>query len=680
MKSFIAIAMAALMVLSFVSVASAADTVEIRSIVFEGDNLTDLTTTGFVQTNFTDFAAFYYDLDAGVGSETIRIFTDAGNVSGERTIDAGGMEYYADIQNVSFADSTYLAEYDMDGTGSGLVGEYDKIGFFAEEYVPINRDASLLSKLIIDSDDKFTLRVGQTLELGDGFAITPKQIDVEGNKVWIELTKDGKFLDDDVIDAASGKITDRIYAYTADVAGETDVPLVLVHVKEVFQGQVDSLAIIEGFWAISDEVMEIESDDTFGEFEVESLANGLFGANGLTLKNEDSLSLTDDTVVDLADGLSIRVADTDDGSLRFYFAKEYTEPGTYEVRGEVKTASAIWTSSNFAGFYYDLDANVSSETLVVTESDRDIAVKGVVYTTTIQNVTFEDGTYLAEYDIDGDTGLAGEYDKIGFFAEEYVPIAGNPDILSKLIVDSDDKMTLRVGQTVELGDGFAITPKQIDVEGNKVWIELTKDGKFLDDDVIDAASGKITDRIYAYTADVAGETDVPLVLVHVKEVFQGQVDSLAIIEGYWAISDEVMEIESGDTFGEFEVSIKVDSLVMENDGTLTLTADSVIELAEGLSLRVADDDANLRYFPFVERTIGEVDEAPEEPVDVTPEEPVDVTPEEPVNVTPEEPVNVTPEEPVEPVEPVDDDEDVPGFEAVFAIAGLLAVAFFVRRN
>jgi S-layer protein (TIGR01567 family) len=677
MKSFIAILMAALMVLSFVSVASAADTIEIRSPVFDAGASANLSDIDVSYTDYTTFAAFYYDIDDGIGSENISFVKEAGN-----TITEGNLIYTANMQEVSY-------EYE------GFTAKYFKMGFLAQEFIPVGEtgtdpDPQLLSKLILDDDEKYTMRVGQTLDLGEGFALTPKQIDVEGDKVWLELTKDGKFLDDDVYDATPGTDTNpdnKSWDYEADLAGEDDVVVLRVHVNEVFQGQVDSLAIIEGIWLMSDEVLEIEDDDEFGKMEVVTTTG-----NDITLISTEDITLDAGDEIEITDTISIMVADDDNDYLRFYFFEEITEPGTYNVRGSVAAPMGtqetfVWTAENFSGLIYDLDDDNQYETLSITvEADNTTILEegGVLYTTQMKEVAYE---YA---------GFDTNYYKMGFFAQEYIPVGEtgtipDPQLLSKLILDDDEKYTMRVGQTLDLGEGFALTPKQIDVEGDKVWLELTKDGKFLDDDVYDATPGTDTNpdnKSWDYEADLAGEDDVVVLRVHVNEVFQGQVDSLAIIEGIWLMSDEVMEIEDDDEFGELEVigSTGDADLTLYNTDEINLDADDEIGLSNGMKLQVNDysNDMDVRFYPFVELTIeGEDGEAPvdedgEAPVDETPEE---EAPEDAVNVTPEEEapedaVNVTPEEEA----PEEDEEETPGFEAVFAIAGLLAVAYFVRRN
>jgi len=51
--------------------------------------------------------------------------------------------------------------------------------FFAQKYVPLKpNDASKLAKLVLDSDDKYTLKTGQSLDLGSGYTLQAKQVDV----------------------------------------------------------------------------------------------------------------------------------------------------------------------------------------------------------------------------------------------------------------------------------------------------------------------------------------------------------------------------------------------------------------------------------------------------------------------------------------------------------------------
>jgi S-layer protein (TIGR01567 family) len=665
MKRFTTIALIALLAIAtLVAPASAlVDVVEVRSEVFNGTDFDDIFTQvgGSIVINTTNFAGFWYDLDDDLSSETITII-DGADVSGI-AIDENGLEYTATI-----VQADYAGNFDDEAAGSN-VDTFPLIGLFADRYVPTSdNDAGELVKLLVDSDDKYTLRTGSALELAGGYELTAKQIDVDGNKVWMELSKDGEFVEDEVIDVSNGEAT---WDYDLDVGDQSDVIVFRVLITDVFQGQVDSLAVVEGIWLVDYEsILEVESSDEFGELEVDSVSNTI------VMQNSGTLTLSADKDIELAEGMMIMTADSDD--LRFAIVKEYTEEGTYEVRGTVAEGTFTWTAADFAGFWYDLDDDIYSETLEATVTGRTIDEADLVYTSTIQQTDYAGDFADEAADSDETT-----FPIIGIFAQEYVATSdSDAGELVKLLVDSDDKYTLRTGSALELVEGYELTAKQIDVDGNKVWMELSKDGEFIEDEVIDVSNGEAT---WDYDVDVGDQTDVIVFRVLITDVFQGQVDSLAVVEGIWLIDYEnILSIETSDEFGELEVDSVSDSIVMQSSGTITLSADKKIEIAEGIMLKTADDSDNLRYYPFVERVIGAGMVDAGEDVVIGDEDEVVVGDEDEVVVGDEDEVVVGDETPMDddeaPVTNETADEPAPGFEAVFAVAGLLAVAYLVRRN
>ena len=674
MKRFAAVSLAVLMLLTvFASAASAANVtsaIEIRGPVYNGSNIDAIIDTygdgNTLSIDATKFAAFYYDIDDNVTTETLSIKDvdgTEGNVIGE-----GGLVYQTTIQQVDY-------EYENEDAGWS---NYSLIGFFAEKYIPINPDkADKLAKLVLDSDDKYTIRTGEQLELGEGYTIEAKQVDVDGEKVWLELQKDGEFVDDEIISVVSG--SDNTWEVELDdIQDEDDVVVLRVHVNQVFQGAVDSIAQIEGLWLIDyANAMTIESDDEFGELNDVSI-NGAT----LTITNEDTFTLTRDDEEEIAEGLFFKTAD-DTTALRFYAMKQITEPGTYEVRGEVAEGDFKWDATNFAGFFYDVNDDVSTESLSVTglKGGNVIPENGLVYETTTQMVDFEFSKPSIGWD---------QFPVIGFFAEEYIPLnEDKADKLAKLVLDSDDKYTIRTGEQLELGEGYTIEAKQVDVDGEKVWLELQKDGEFVDDEIISVVSG--SDNTWEVELDdIQDEDDVVVLRVHVNQVFQGAVDSIAQIEGLWLIDyANAMTIESDDEFGDLnDVSINGATLKISNEDTFTLTRDDDVEIGQGMLFKVADTAASeLRYYPFVEKTIGgEGVEEPEEEGNETEvdenetevEEPTEeVT--EPTEEATEPTEEATEEEPTE--EPTTEAEgSTPGFGVVLGLVGLLAVVYLVRRN
>ncbi len=147
----------------------------------------------------------------------------------------------------------------------------------------------------------------------------------------------------------------------------------------------------------------------------------------------------------------------------------------------------------------------------------------------------------------------------------------------------------------------------------------------------------------------AGETDVPLFVTYVDSVFAGATTDMVQLRYTWAVDTAVTDVKSDDKYGVFKVISQTPLILNNTENTVTLTQDSTVDLMGNLKFRVADSTTT-RYYPKVDYEIlGE---------GVTP----GVTPAE---TTPAKPA-ATPKE--------------PGFEAVFAIAGLFAVAYLVLRR
>jgi PGF-CTERM protein len=155
------------------------------------------------------------------------------------------------------------------------------------------------------------------------------------------------------------------------------------------------------------------------------------------------------------------------------------------------------------------------------------------------------------------------------------------------------------------------------------------------------------------------------------------------------INEDVIEIDTSDTYGAMEVmsATKKGIRLTNDETTLDLDLDTTEHIMGDMYFKTADDDMNdnIRFYPLVEYTIGE-GAGDEDETNVTPT----VTPTEEANATPTEIVTPTPEPEASPVvtetepttEPTETatDKKTPGFESIFAIAGLLAVAYLVLRQ
>ncbi|MEA1865383.1 MAG: S-layer protein domain-containing protein, partial [Euryarchaeota archaeon] len=183
------------------------------------------------------------------------------------------------------------------------------------------------------------------------------------------------------------------------------------------------------------------------------------------------------------------------------------------------------------------------------------------------------------------------------------------DKLVKLLVEfeDDDRKTLSTGESWDLGGGFTLTAKEIDLEGAMVWLSLAKDDTELDNEVISASEGTSRhDRVYTYTADIAGEEDVTVFSCYVDAVFRGTDSNIVQLMYVFLADDDVLEIDTSDTYGIMEVmTASSTEIVLRNNGdTLDLDTETIEHIMGDMYFKTADDDAAIRFYPFVEYTIG----------------------------------------------------------------------------
>ncbi|AKB77469.1 S-layer family duplication domain protein [Methanosarcina horonobensis HB-1 = JCM 15518] len=527
------------------------------------------------------YSGFYYDLDTGEGSENMTIQL----TEGSRSVQRNGLQYETRPIETEF-------EY-------GNWGSYQVIGFMAERYFAgytenssfINDDISVisdgqLSKILIDSDDRRSMYTGSSLILEEGYSLNIVEVDVNGNTVWVQLEKDGDVIDNGFLSSNSD------YVYEADLGDADDVPLIAVHLAQIFRGTETNAVFVEGIFQISDEYVQIENGDRFGKMEISSTSS-----SGITMRNRDSFTLGRGDTVNIMGKLSFVVADASE--LRFAPIVETTEPGTYELRGTVHDETfntTVWTPYNFEGFYYNIDENVSTESLTITEgiSGRTIGDEKLVYSTSPALVSFERESW-------------GSYEVIGFMAEKY--FAGYPantfgnsrsvsilsdDILSKVLIDDDNRRSIFTGSSIALENGYSLKAAEVDVNGNSVLLELYKDGRLVDSGIVSS------NRDYVYEADIGGAEDIPMIAVHISTVFRSRETDAVFIEGIFQISDEYLELSQGDSFGKMEISSISDSgIIMRNEDSISLSRGNTVNLMGNVKFKVADSSV-LRFYPFVE--------------------------------------------------------------------------------
>ena len=291
-----------------------------------------------------------------------------------------------------------------------------------------------------------------------------------------------------------------------------------------------------------------------------------------------------------------------------------------EFSGEVvrltgeQTEGIVWNASDFGGFCYDLGdaACVGTETLSLAagtltgpNADRTIDECNLIYTTR---------PIWREYELHKNLGLtvdSGYYDResgywIEFWmGEMYVAIDGRADKLAKPLVEfnSADIKTLATGEDWDLGGGFALEAKQIDMEGEKVWLCLYRDGKEIDNGVINMAHSGIRDRVYTYTEDVADEDDVPIFSCYISAVFRGTCSDLVQIKYVFLIDDDVTGINIGEGYDAMEVkAVSSSGITLSNDETtIDLNPGTTTLIMGNLSFKTTDNTGAIEFYPHLVR-------------------------------------------------------------------------------
>jgi S-layer protein (TIGR01567 family) len=607
------------------AVPTSAETLEIRGEVAE---LTTTQSTAITWDAY-NFDVFWCDLDGDLMTETLTIA--AGTLTGpntDRTIDKNCLSY-----QTSPAYQQYEL-YENEGlTVRGDTGYYLE-GFMGGRYVAINGRADKLCKHLVEfeDDDKKTLATGEAWDLGGGFALTAENLSCPYetpslcDSCTLSLSKNGVKLDEQIIYVNTSDMQDRVYTYAPDIGGEEHVPVFSCYMDAVYNGTENDIVQLKHVFLIDDDVLKISIREIYGVMEVMAASSSY-----TLLKNMDAIDLDAGSIEPITGDIHFKTAD-DDGAIRFYPLVEYSEPGTYEIRGNVahldgaQSVDLVWDASNFAGFWHDMDNGIMTEQLKLlagtinsATGDRTINKNTLIYTTSpvYQHYKLYTNEGLA-VDSDhpgGDTGYWIE----GWIGTRYVAVDSKADKLTKLLVEFDrcDVKTLNPGDTWRLGGGFVLELVGINDAGNIATLQLFKNAVPLEGSLkcIDTSTGIKQDRVYTYLKDVAGEDNVPIFSCYVAAVFRESSTSYVQLKYAFLIDDDIMEIQTHDTYGDMEVvTANAAHVRLENEGTLYLDEGCTEWIVGGMYFEIADDPYAIRFCPLAERTID--DEEPTPPPDV----------------------------------------------------------------
>ena len=722
MKKLAAITLTSMMLfLATAMVVGAVPSVEVRGAVagtINGQsNLVDNTFTW----NPQNFAGFFYDIKKDLGTESLKFVLTDNKLSGDSpygityTTTAQNKDYERDLWGsykiIGFGAAKYFAGYNE---GADVASNI----FYSESTDKNSLSSEQLEKILIDDDSEMTVTSGTPLKLEEGYELAIKSIDIDGNKVYLELSKNGAVVDSKVVSPSKDGATeaDKTYYYKNPAVGEQKkLVTVGVHFKNAFRGADSNLATIDGEWQISDAATEVKADTQYDKMTIRTVDAK---AGSITMDNKDNaITLSKNKDTTLTGDIKIKTADND--TSRFYIYKTITQSGDYQIRGAVAGTvngasnlvdnSFTWDPQTFAGFFYDIKKDLGTENLkFVLTGDNKLsgdAPYGVTYTTTVQNKAFE-------------RTLWGSYKIIGFQAERYfagynegADVASNlfysestdknslsSEQVEKVLIDAKDESTVTSGTPLKLGEGYELAIKSIDIDGNKVYLELSKNGAVVDSKVVSPSKTDATevDKTYYYKNPAVGEQKKLVTIgVHFKNAFRGADSNLASIDGVWQISDTPIEVKADTQYQKMTiraVDANAGTITMDNkDNAVTLSKNKDVVLMPGVSIQTADNDT-LRFFIYkpvtiegtnattTTTTVQTTTTAPAENVTTTTVPTENATTTTTKTTAPAE--NVTTTTTKETVSASNNtttttEKTTPGFESVFALTGLLAVAYLV---
>ncbi len=314
-----------------------------------------------------------------------------------------------------------------------------------------------------------------------------------------------------------------------------------------------------------------------------------------------------------------------------------------DVRGVVANLGIpqfTWTSANFDGFYYDIDEDIGAETMTFRLSDATPTTatlsdqpdlngnRGIVYTTKPQAKNFKFkpwGQYwvmgfLAEkcfvaYDSTVTKGMKDEGGTIPYLYDKSKNnnLMTNKEI-SKVLIDDNVERTITSEAPLKLQEGYQLRIMSIDVDGNKVYLEMSNNGQVVDTKVVQPSitGAQIDDKTYYFKTTVGSTQDIIQIAVHFKNAFRGASTNIATVDGIFQISDTPQPIKEDQQYDKMSIE-NVNpadmTITMDNkDNQVTLGKNRDFVLMQNLHIKAADQDGTaakpLRFGIYKAATIA----------------------------------------------------------------------------
>ncbi len=543
-----------------------------------------------------NFGGFFYDIENAAGNETLEA-----SVRG-KDIESGGLTYTTTSQEVNFGYSPF-GSYEV----IGFMGERFFAGYTSNSSISGNKVINALEneqvhKILLDDRDTHTIPDDGTLSLKEGYTLRLEAVDA--GKVRVSLLKDGNEVD-------SGAVKrNETYIYSKWSGKITDLPVIAVHIDSFFRGKETNTTVIKGIFQISGTFNGLAATDRYGNMDISQVS-----LNGITMKNYYPVQLLRNSTISVTENMGFKIADSD--TLRFYpyIIKTYGISSDVKGRAVRGQGSQTWDADSFSGFYYNPDTDIKPEKLYISAiSGRTVEKGNLVYETRVSPEYFGIYTHKRIL-INGKTN----YSIIGLGGKAYAAIGGKSNKVAEILIDDGEASTGMVSdETWDLGEGYSLTAQSVysSLYGprppdREIWIKnkngnyigqarlsLRKNGVILKNETIPEGGA------FIYSANLSNETNIPVFVTYLDEVWGGTTMDHAVLKYTWLMSQDVKEIKSGDIFNRLEVAnITPEEIVFKNNRPVSFDQGSVIPLVGNIQIRVADS-SELRYYPAVSGVSG----------------------------------------------------------------------------
>jgi tetratricopeptide (TPR) repeat protein len=301
------------------------------------------------------------------------------------------------------------------------------------------------------------------------------------------------------------------YTFIKDIGRAEDVELIKVHFKNIFRGADQNLAIVDRIWQVS----ETNSSQV------------------IINDSHNKRTITSGTPLKLVEGYELAIKGIDIDGVRVNL--ELSKNGNV-----IDSTIIVLPEATDDLYIYSKDIGSAKDVEVIKLHFKN-AFRGAD-----QNVATVDRVWQVS-DINS----------------------------SQVINNNSSRLTLTSGTPLMLEEGYELAIKSIDINGNKVYVELSKNGNFIDYGII--IPPQTTDDLYTYSTDIGSAKDVEVIKLHFKNAFRGADQNVATVDRVWQVSDT-----------------NSSQVIINDSNEKTITSGTPLKLEEGyeLAIKSIDIDGN----------------------------------------------------------------------------------------